>query len=216
MISPENELILIHRFLCHSSEVLKTVLIKLACKNVQICVRGAGITSEFVEPADCTWGKAEERRGSVKSTIRPACQKPRPCSLSMPTGLVTPRTERPDAYFCLHTDCWVMKSPEDKWSLILVSGWHVTRTLQWNMLSFLQTEGSNQWRLHRLIINGPAEILFHDCIYVLLVWLSVSTITKKDLAWKKPETEWVLVLNHAVIINKNICIIRKYYYSVYL
>lgn len=51
MSSPENELILSHRFLCHSSEVLRTVLIKLAYKNVQICVRGAGITSEFAVPA---------------------------------------------------------------------------------------------------------------------------------------------------------------------
>lgn len=43
--------------------------------------------------AVCTWGKAEERRGSARSTTRPACQKQRPCSPSTPMVSETLRTE---------------------------------------------------------------------------------------------------------------------------
>lgn len=53
--------------------------------------------SKFVKTglvfAVCTWGKAEERQGSVKSMTRPACQKPRPCLPSTLTEWVMPRTE---------------------------------------------------------------------------------------------------------------------------
>lgn len=44
--------------------------------------------------AVCTWGKAEARHGSAKSTTRPACLRLRPCLLSTLTEWATPKTER--------------------------------------------------------------------------------------------------------------------------
>lgn len=41
----------------------------------------------------CTWGRAEEKRGSVKSMTRPACLRLKPCLPSTLTEWAMPRTE---------------------------------------------------------------------------------------------------------------------------
>lgn len=51
----------------------------------------------------CTWGRAEEKRGSVKSMTRPACLRLKPCLPSTLTEWAMPRTKQQD----VRRTCWI-------------------------------------------------------------------------------------------------------------